>query len=345
VGGRTATFSVTVTAAALQSIAIISQPTKTAYARGEALNLSGLSVRGTYSDNTTKTETVSLSDITGYDTLTIGQQTLTVTVNGETATFTVTVNPAALASIEITSPPTKTAYARGEDLDLDGLSVTGTYTDNSTKTESVSLSDVTGYNALVTGQRTLTVTVNGKTATFTVTMNLAALVSIEITSPPTKTAYTRGEALNLNGLSVTGTYTDNSTKRESVSLSNITGYDANAIGTQTLTLTIDGKTADFTVKVQATVSLTVNFDSPINGVQEDIVLSKTGTPSSIVLEIAEIYADYEWRLNDNDEPISSDASYTLNAEDCPLGKNFLDVQVRTSSGTYYSKEITFIVNK
>ncbi|MDR1073867.1 MAG: bacterial Ig-like domain-containing protein [Treponema sp.] len=75
-----------------------------------------------------------------------------------------------LQSIAVTSPPTKTVYVKGEALDLSGLVVTGTYTDGTTRTESVTLSNVSGYNAATAGVQTLTVTMDGKTATFTVTV-------------------------------------------------------------------------------------------------------------------------------------------------------------------------------
>jgi hypothetical protein len=158
----------------LQSIAITSPPTKTVYTVGEALDISGIKVTGTYSGGTTKTETVSLSNISGYNKDATGEQTLTVTVGGKTATFTVTVNApesnAVLQSIAITSPPTKTAYIRGDELDLSGLVVTGTYDDGTTKQETVGIADISGYDATAVGEQTLTVTVGGKTATFTVTV-------------------------------------------------------------------------------------------------------------------------------------------------------------------------------
>jgi hypothetical protein len=171
------------------------------------------------------------------------------------------------------------------------------------------------------------------------------LQSIEVTSPPTKTAYALGETLNVSGLVVTGTYPDGFTKQETVSLSDVIGYNADTLGEQTLTVTVSGKTTTFTVNVQATGSVSVNLDDPVNGIQEDIVLYKTGTPSSITIEIIGTYAAYEWRLNDNDEPVARTANCTLNAADCRLGPNFLIVEVRTSSGVYYAKEITFTVNR
>jgi pyocin large subunit-like protein len=53
----------------------------------------------------------------------------------------------------------------------------------------------------------------------------SSLQSIVITSPPTKTVYTVGEALDISGLAVTGTYSNGTTKQETVSLSNISEYD------------------------------------------------------------------------------------------------------------------------
>jgi hypothetical protein len=251
VGDKTATFTVTVNNTALQSIAITSQPNKTVYTHGEAFDIDGLVVTGTYADNTTQPETVSLSNISGYNPDAVGQQTLTVTVNDSTATFAVTVNDLILQSIAVTSPPTKTMYAVGDELDLDGLVVTGTYADGTSKQEPVSLSAISGYNANTVGQQTVTVTVGGKTATFTVTVTGgdATLQSIAVTSLPTKGVYGVGESLNLSGLVVTGTYAGGITKTETVSLSNISGYNANTVGQQTITVTVGGKTATFTVTI------------------------------------------------------------------------------------------------
>jgi hypothetical protein len=132
-------------------------------------------VTGTYSGGTTKVETVTLSNISGYNKDATGQQTVTVTVGGKTATFTITVNAggeATLQSIAITSPPTKTVYAPGEALNLSRLVVTGTYTNGTTKTETVGIADISGYDTETTGTQTVTVTVGGKTATFTVSVNV-----------------------------------------------------------------------------------------------------------------------------------------------------------------------------
>jgi hypothetical protein len=345
INGKTDTFTVTVHAVALHSIAITTPPAKTVYAKGEALNISGLEVTGTYTDGNPKQETVALSNISGYNANTMGDQTPTVTINGKTAAFTVTVNAAALLSIAVTTQPAKTVYAKGEALEISGLTVTGTYTDGIPQTETVTLSNISEYVPNTMGDQTLTVTVNGWTDTFTVTVNAAALLSIAITTPPAKTVYVEGETLDISGLTVTGTYTDGIPQTEPVTLSNISGYNAGSLGTQNLTVNVEGKTAFFTVKVQASAGFTVNLEDPLNVIPEGIVLYKTGTPASVVLTIAGTYADYAWYLNDNETPVSIGAAYTLQAADCRLGPNYLTVEAMTDGGVYYARVITFTVEE
>ncbi len=74
-----------------------------------------------------------------------------------------------LNSISITSPANKLSYVVGEPLDINGLVVIGTYSNNSTIIEPVSTSDINGFNSVsaTTGQ-VLTITFQGKTATYSV---------------------------------------------------------------------------------------------------------------------------------------------------------------------------------
>jgi hypothetical protein len=276
----------------LQSIAVITPPAKTLYAKGEALDISGIDIVSIYTDGSTKQETVTRDDISGYDPNTLGLQTLTVTINGKTATFTVTVNAAALVSIAVTSPPGKTSYAKGEVLDISGLAVTGTYTDGSANQMDISGGTVSGYNPNTLGDQTLTVTIDGKTATFTVTVNAAALVSIAVTSPPDKTVYDKGEVLDISGLAVTGTYTDEKTNQVDVSAGNISGYNPNTLGDQTLTVTIDGKTTTFAVTVNAQIPVQINFAGPDD---EDITID-----NNVIVDITQDpYYEPSWPVLQN----------------------------------------------
>ncbi|KON83531.1 hypothetical protein AF332_27680 [Sporosarcina globispora] len=84
-----------------------------------------------------------------------------------------------LNSIELTKQPAKTVYRIGENLDITGMEVTGTYIDGSTRVEEVRASDVSGFNSSTeAASQTLTVTVGGKTATFPIEIKPKILTSI-----------------------------------------------------------------------------------------------------------------------------------------------------------------------
>ncbi|NOU74657.1 carbohydrate-binding protein, partial [Paenibacillus sp. LMG 31458] len=74
-----------------------------------------------------------------------------------------------LQSIEITKLPTKLNYLPGDMLIIDGLVVTGTYSDGTTKVENVTTDNITGFdNAILKSGQQLTVTLGGKSASFNV---------------------------------------------------------------------------------------------------------------------------------------------------------------------------------
>ncbi len=166
-----------------------------------------------------------------------------------------------VTEIEVTAP-TKTTYKIGDVLDLNGMVVKKVYEDG-TKEEISSGVEVTGYDSSVEGEQTLTVSWDGKTATFTVTVESGEvtepmLTGIEITGP-VKVEYTVGEELNTTGMVVKAVYSDG-TKKEVTEGIEITGYNKDVIGEQTITVTYEGKTATFKVTVKA-ASVTINVDS------------------------------------------------------------------------------------
>ena len=73
----------------------------------------------------------------------------------DTVTETFTIEKEALEKIEITKQPTKTSYYVGDTtLDITGLEVTGTYNNGSSKLETVSLSNITGFDITTSGEKT-----------------------------------------------------------------------------------------------------------------------------------------------------------------------------------------------
>jgi len=167
-GGIETTFTVTVVG--VSSIAVTQDPTKTAYKLYEPLNIDGIEVTATYEDDSTETVDITGANITGFDSTTAGQKTITVSYGDKEATFTVTV--VGVSSIAVTQNPTKTAYVAGESLNLAGIVVTATYEDSSTAAVTITAANITGFDTATEGEKTLTVTYGGKTATFTITVTV-----------------------------------------------------------------------------------------------------------------------------------------------------------------------------
>ena len=89
----------------LESIEITAMPTKLSYIVGDALDISGLVVTGTYSDGSTKIETITLEDITGFDSTTaFSSEVLTITIAGIFTTYEISVVEASVTQLKIISP-------------------------------------------------------------------------------------------------------------------------------------------------------------------------------------------------------------------------------------------------
>ena len=208
---------------------------------------SNLVVTGTYSDGTTKT----ITNYTLSGTLTVGTSTVTISCNGLTTTFNVTVTEqATLQSITATYTQGSTIIYSDTALDSlkNNLTVVGNYSDGNT-------SNITDYSlsgTLSAGTSTITVSYLTFTTTFTVTVSekpAHTLSSIKATYTQGDTVVYPNTSLNSlkNNLVVTGTYSDSST-------ATITDYTLSGTlteGTSTITVSYNGKTTTFTVSVSA----------------------------------------------------------------------------------------------
>lgn len=76
------------------------------------------------------------------------------------------------------------------------------------------------------------------------------LDSIKVTEP-TKTEYVEGEELDLTGMVVTAVYSDGREVPVELQDVKVDGYDKDQVGTQTITVTYEGKETTFTVTVKA----------------------------------------------------------------------------------------------
>lgn len=232
----------------LSYIEVGSLPNKTKYRPGEPLDFTGLSVSAFYGDGTEEIVTGDCTfspaegtEATSSDPITVS---VTYTKDGETFTASFDLTAYWLSAISVTREPSKNIYGVGEHLDFSGLTVMAEYTDGSTAdvTNKCSLSPSDGSEASAEG--ILEVSVSYKeggiteTDSFSVTVEAVALTSIAVTTLPTKTAYTVGEALDYTGIAVTATYSDSSTAdvTASCTFSPASGASANSPGTLSVTV-------------------------------------------------------------------------------------------------------------
>lgn len=183
----TQTYTVTVKAktapVTLNRIGIYKQPNKVSYTTGESLDLSGLELIAYYSDGSTQ---IIRSGFT-YSTpnmSTAGTKTVTVNYGGKTASFNITVNnpaPATLSAISIYSNPNKVSYMVGESFDPTGLKIKAYYSDGSTQILSCGFT-YTVPDMSTAGTKTITVKYGGKTATFSISVVSPAPTEIKATS-------------------------------------------------------------------------------------------------------------------------------------------------------------------
>ena len=234
-GSVSGSMSLTVTPAALVSIALL--PANPSIANGTQQQFAAT---GTYTDASTHdvttaatwsssdTTVATISNATGSNGLATsvnqGSVTVTATLGAIAGATGLTVTPAALVSISVIPANSSIANGTGQQ-----FAATGTYTDNSTQplTTSVSwsssdptiatISNASGSNGLASsvGQGTATITatlgtVSGSTG---LTVTAATLVSIAIT--PINPSITDGTT---EQFTATGTYTDNSTQNLTASV-------------------------------------------------------------------------------------------------------------------------------
>ncbi len=95
-GGWVSAYTVAVTSPSgvtLSKIEMQTPPDKTTYLVGDRLDTTGAAILATYTDGTQKEVPVTADMVSGYDWLKAAKQTLTVSFEGKTTTFTVQVNP------------------------------------------------------------------------------------------------------------------------------------------------------------------------------------------------------------------------------------------------------------
>lgn len=231
----------------ISKIEVKTKPNKLSYYQGEKLNTTGLILSLTYTnsdyDEITGNYSVSPQVLTNA-----GTQKVTITYQGKTTSYNVDVKAVTLESISISTNPKKLTYYPGETIDTTGLVLNAKYNDGSTKKIS------TGYTTSPTtlnntGTQKITVTYQGKTTSYEVTVNKNDVKSIGFKTLPTRTDYYLGEKIDTSGLVLKVMY-NNGTTKEITKDFTIDKTTATTIGTEKITISYAGKTLSYTINVK-----------------------------------------------------------------------------------------------
>lgn len=253
-------------AAVLTGIYLKSEPEKKKYNEGDMLSLEGIEVVAKYSDGTEKTVTDFTVD--GYEP-TAGEHEVVITYMEKTAKFKVTVSKKQLKKIEITTPPTKTVYKQGEELDTTGMVVEAVY-DNDSREEITDYA--VGELDSTAGTKTIQVEYKDFKAYFVVEVTEKQMTKLVITRLPDKTEYVLGQQLDLTGMIVYA-YFDNGSKNQITAYS-FDGYNPQIEGVQTITIAYNGFRQSFDVTVSEPDMYELPGDVNDDGVRDifDLVL-------------------------------------------------------------------------
>jgi hypothetical protein len=260
-GEGSATFRVTVKP--LLRISLIRGPAKNLYKQGETLDLLDIQLQGTWEELGTEKIQVTRDMVSMYELASPGEQTISVHFEGQQVSFPITVVP--MSSIAVRRPPSKLAYKQGEDLDLTDLLVVGIWEGIGTEQITVDKDNISGFDTNIIGQQVITITVGEVSTSFNISVK--GLMTLQVSTPPNKRIYDYGENLDLSGLVVVGTFSDNSQERIPIRSSYISNYDSRKAGEQTVVITIYGRRAVFMVQVRALNSIAVQR-APNKGVYE-----------------------------------------------------------------------------
>lgn len=150
---KTVDFSILVVD--ISGIEVKTMPAKVEYPKGDVFDTTGLSILVKYTDGTSEAITTGF-EVSGFDSSSVGEKTITVTYKTHTATFKVTVYD--LSGIRITSFPSKVYYKIGETFDPTGLTVAEVRQDGTEK--EITDYDISGFDSSTAGSKTITVSYN-----------------------------------------------------------------------------------------------------------------------------------------------------------------------------------------
>ena len=228
----------------IASITVSKMPNRITYYQNELFDSTGLEITGTL----TTGETVNVTDyeLSGYDSSSPGTKTITVTSGDASATFEVTVLTESLTGISITTLPSKTEYHINGEFNPSGISVSASTSDGNTVTLNSDQLIYSGFDSSSPGSKTITVSYNGMTSSFDITIMVPVSIQAQGYSG---TAYFIGDTSNVSVSYINATYSDGITDSHINSGYTVTQVDTSTAGQKNAIVDYFGVTTEVLVNV------------------------------------------------------------------------------------------------
>ena len=266
--------------------------------------------------------------------LAAGSTTITGTVvSPGSATASIVIGVKAVASIAITTPPTKTTYIDGESFDPAGMVVTATYSDSTT--DDVTASCEYSTDPLTYGSTSITVSFGGKSATQTIVVNAAQVKTDVLTGDDgeaTNTTYkTKTNVAKNSAARYTMTNNISSSKLNFRTDNEDSGIVSTISGGTIKTVSVDGCSASRTIEVYGSNTA---YTAPTNLFDAELQGTKLGELSSTTTSLAVVgnYAYVGVRSQDKAVNMNS-ISFVWNV---PFPESVTSVALPTKTSLSYS---------
>ena len=188
-------------------------------------------------------------------------------------------------SISVVSAPTKTVYTVGDEFNSNGMTIKAVYTDGGSAILSVK-DRMISYDFSEAGEKNVTVTYNGKTATQAVTVNepVATITGIAVKEGVTLTLkqYSVIPVLSADAKIVVS-YSDDTTEEVDLTLAMISGYTNETVGKGKATVTYKEHECDINYTVSA-----YDGKSYFSGINYGPVYGTEGTGYASLVGIDEV---------------------------------------------------------
>ena len=383
-GTATASNTIDVEAYNYISNSTLVKPRKTSYKYGEALDLKGGKLDFTWKSGNMTNAVLTSDMVSGYSATKLGTQTVTVKYNAKytlsdgntltdtiTKTFTVNVDNE-VQSIEIT-PPSKTQYNYGSNLDLSGGKISVKYTDGTTKNITMTADMITENDGstvnmspdetnFVDNKYSKTLKISYKEDEATKTVNYPITIindikSITMHTTPTKTKYNVNDALDVtngeikiikaSGIAEIKELTEEmvsgfDSSKENTALPLTVSYTENGI-TKTTTYNVSVEDQVTAIRINKTPKTKYKYNENLDVTTGQLEITKGSGTTTIPITSNMVTGYDKTKLGDQELTVTyggKTQKYTVNVKDYVTG---ISITPNAITGTY-NDEIEKLIN-